>query len=87
MVYVEYLATHPENREPPIGIRALRGVATILVAAAVRVSIDLGFDGRVGLHSTAGAESFYGRLGFQPIGRERCQDGEWLYLEHVGGDA
>lgn len=86
MVYVEYIAVRPENREPPVGTRAVRGVGILLVGAAVRVAVDLGFGGRVGLHSAAGAEQFYPRLGFQPVGREVCTDGEWLYFEHAGDD-
>lgn len=39
----------------------LRGVGTALVTAAVALSEDEGFKGRIGLHSLPQAEDFYRR--------------------------
>lgn len=84
MVYVEHLAVAPENRQPPIGTRRVRGVGNILVMTARALARDLGYDGRVGLHSAPDAEDFYRRVGFTELTRERCIDGEWLYFEIAG---
>ena len=59
VLYVDYVETAPWNikeitdriRYAPIGSR--------LLADAVRLSLDMGFEGRVGLHSLPAAESFY----------------------------
>lgn len=60
LVYVDFLENAPWNRRellfnPP----RYRGVGTILMRAAIELSIDLGFKGRVGLHSLPQANSFY----------------------------
>jgi len=59
VVYVELLATAPWNRSKIQKPKRFHGVGTVMMAAAVQLSIDLGFKGRVGLHSLSGAESFY----------------------------
>lgn len=63
LVYVDYLESAPWNRPviqfPP----TYRLVGTVLVAAAIKLSLDLGEYGRIGLHSLPQAERFY---------REKC---------------
>jgi hypothetical protein len=59
MVYVDLVSTAPWNRprftpEPKFG-----GVGLVLVTEAIVRSFDEGFEGRIGLHSVAGAEAFY----------------------------
>lgn len=60
IVYIDFLATAPWNRH---GLTAAapvyRGVGRVLFMAAVSLSIDEEFAGRVGLHSLPGAENFY----------------------------
>jgi hypothetical protein len=59
IVFVEYLATAPWNR-PEIQLPPrYRGVGTVMVAAAVDLSWELGYRGRIGLHSLPRAEAFY----------------------------
>lgn len=60
LVYIDYLESAPWNIKGSAhnGPRFL-GVGTVLIAEAVRISIDLGCDGRVGLHSLPQAEEFY----------------------------
>jgi GNAT superfamily N-acetyltransferase len=84
MVYVEHLAVAPENRPAPMGARRVPGVGNILVMTARALARNLGYDGRVGLHSAPEAEDFYRRVGFTELTRERCIDGEWLYFEIAG---
>jgi hypothetical protein len=63
IVYVDYLEVAPWNR-PDLG-QAVRykGVGTALLVAAIALSRDEGFNGRIGLHSLPQADAFY---------RERC---------------
>ncbi|MFM7161474.1 MAG: GNAT family N-acetyltransferase [Planctomycetaceae bacterium] len=60
LVYVEYLEAAPWNRgSTPL----LKGVGTVLIAAAIQLSRDEGNHGRIGLHSLPQADAFY---------RDRC---------------
>ena len=61
LVYIDYLEVAPWNQ--PIGQEAVRykGVGSALVAAAIELSNDEGFKGRVGLHSLPQADEFYRR--------------------------
>lgn len=59
LVYIELLATAPWNRPTyPDGAK-YRGVGRVLLGTAIRLSIDQGFNGRIGLHSLATSESWY----------------------------
>lgn len=66
LVYVEYLEAAPWNRgSTPI----LKGIGTVLMAAAIQLSIDEGNQGRIGLHSLPQADSFYkDRCGMTDLG-------------------
>jgi hypothetical protein len=68
LVYVHYLATAPWNdpdfaAEPKYG-----GVGKIFLAAAIQLSSDNGFKGRVGLHSLPQADAFYSGCGMTDLG-------------------
>jgi len=59
LVYVDYLETAPWNR-PELAISPrLRGVGMALITAAVSLSVEEGFHGRIGLHSLPQADEFY----------------------------
>ena len=58
-MYVELLATAPWNRTNIQRPKRFRGTGTVMIAAAIQLSMDLGYKGRVGLHSLRDAESFY----------------------------
>jgi hypothetical protein len=61
LVYLDYLEVAPWNR-PELGFTPrLRGVGTALVTAAVALSEEEGFKGRIGLHSLPQADDFYRR--------------------------
>lgn len=63
LVYVDYLEVAPWNR-PDLGrTPRLKGVGTALIVAAVSLSHEEEFKGRIGLHSLPQADAFY---------RERC---------------
>jgi len=81
IIYVEYVGVAPDHLPPPLGRRAVKGLGGILVAQAVRLSKEIGFQGRVGLHSKPEVEGFYSRLGFTSVALEKTPDGKWLYFE------
>lgn len=60
LVYVEYLEAAPWNRG---NSPQFKGVGSVLMAAAIQLSIDEGNHGRIGLHSLPQADTFY---------RDRC---------------
>jgi hypothetical protein len=60
LLYLDYIESAPwnwHNVAGQVGIYA--GVGAILFRRALRHSYDLGFNGRIGLHSLPRAESFY----------------------------
>jgi hypothetical protein len=67
LVYVIYIASAPWNL-PQLGAQKYCGIGTVLLRAAVEMSFDLGFKGRIGLHSLPKAEPFYERHGMQALG-------------------
>jgi hypothetical protein len=68
LVYVNLLATAPWNLQEITDPPRYRGVGTILLAKAAAISIDLGFKGRLGLHSLPRSEPWYERLDFTCVG-------------------
>jgi GNAT superfamily N-acetyltransferase len=59
LVYIDYIAAAPWNRtnfDPP---RRYRGIGRVLMGTAISLSIEEGFNGRLGLHALPQAESFY----------------------------
>lgn len=81
IVYVELLATAPWNRAKIQKPKRFRGVGTVMMAAAIQLSLDLGFKGRIGLHSLPDAEAFYQNdCGMTPLGRDTAY-GNWIYFE------
>lgn len=82
LVYVEYIAVAPWNRRE-FGAKAkIRGVGKTLLRAAVRISVDLELEGRIGLHSKPASEAFYReKLKLVDLGPEVVDDGEWVYFE------
>ena len=59
LAYVEYLEAAPWNRRSVTDKPRYRGVGTILMAAAIQLSIDDGNHGRIGLHALPQADTFY----------------------------
>lgn len=60
LVYVEYIENAPWNRkellfDPP----RYRGIGSVLIWAAIKLSKEEGFKGRIGLHSLPQAHNFY----------------------------
>ncbi|GAB1544642.1 hypothetical protein NUACC21_73180 [Scytonema sp. NUACC21] len=51
-----------------------KGVGTALLRFARLLSVELGYEGRVGLHSLPGAERFYEKQGMLDYGSEEDYD-------------
>lgn len=61
MVLVLFVATAPWNSHVVVPSPRYGQVGTVLIAAAIKISNDLGFDGRIGLHSLPQSEDWYAR--------------------------
>jgi hypothetical protein len=70
VVYLDYVETAPWNLKMFTSTPRYAGVGTVLLAEAVRMSSESGFQGRVGLHSLPQAEGFYLRAGMTKIGED-----------------
>lgn len=82
LVYVEYIAAAPWNRWEIVDPPEVKGLGRLLIRTAVSLSVDLGHEGRVGLHSKPRAEPFYReKLGLRDLGPDVAEDGEWVYFE------
>lgn len=80
LVYVDYLEVAPWNR-PDLGFAPrLRGVGSTLLTAAVALSEDEGFKGRIGLHSLPQADDFYRKCGMTRIGPDPAYQ-DLIYFE------
>jgi hypothetical protein len=65
ILYVDYLAIGPFNREPIQKPQRFRGLGTVLLGSAVNTSLNMGLEGRCGLHSLPQSEGFYRRAGMR----------------------
>lgn len=59
LVYIEFLENAPWNRKELLLQPRFRGVGSILVGAAIQLSLLEGFKGRIGLHSLPQANAWY----------------------------
>jgi hypothetical protein len=77
LVYVSFVETAPWNRkellfDPP----RYRGVGAILIRAAIELSMEAEFKGRMGLHSLPQANSFYANVcGMTDLGADQDYQG------------
>lgn len=71
VVYVEYLATAPWNRKELGCTPRYRGIGRTLILAAVELSLQEEFRGRIALHSLPQADDFYQRkCGMTAVGAD-----------------
>jgi hypothetical protein len=61
LAYVDYLETAPWNRASMVQQPYFGLVGTVLIRAAIEVSLEEGFRGRIGLHSLPQSEAFYAK--------------------------
>lgn len=81
IVYIEYVGNAPWHILCEPHERTFAGLGEFLVKASLKLSQDLGFGGRVGLHAKKDVETYYEHLGFTRGPLEQTEDGEWLYFE------
>lgn len=76
LVYVHFLENAPWNRAELCNPPRYRGVGSILIRAAIELSIELEFKGRIGLHSLPQANSFYANTcGMTDLGPDLKKEG------------
>lgn len=81
LVYVEYLEVAPWNRSKVL-VPTFRGIGTVLIAAAIRLSIEEGNRGRIGLHSLPQADRFYRtKCGMTDLGPDASYGSQLRYFE------
>lgn len=67
LIYVHRVSTAPWNRPTVVDVPQFAGVGTELLRAAILASEELGYEGRIGLHSLPQAEGFYRKLGMTAL--------------------
>jgi hypothetical protein len=86
LVYVELLATAPWNRPKFVDAPLYKGVGRVLIGTAISLSVELGFNGRIALHSLRQSESWYRTVsGFTDV--EFDADKSMRYFEMTEADA
>jgi hypothetical protein len=91
LVYVDYLEVAPWNIKPLMGAlgkpHRFAGVGTRLIEIAVRLSVEEGFKGRLGLHSLPTSEPFYiNTCAMTPVGPDATKQ-NLLWCEFTPGQA
>lgn len=79
LVYVNLVASAPWNLGIVTSEPKFHGVGSTLLAAAIQASVDLGFKGRVGLHSLPTSESWYDKHGIACFGADTSKQGLKYY--------
>lgn len=70
IVYVDYVSVAPWNRKEIQNPLRFRKLGTVMLGAAVAVSMSMGLEGRCGLHSLPQSEGFYRRIGMDDFGTD-----------------
>ena len=80
VLYVEYVESAPWNLAGLVESPRFSGVGIALIHAAIQVSAEEGFGGRVGLHSLPQSEPFYRRY-MQEFGMDSAHAEKLCYFE------
>lgn len=86
LVYVGFLEVAPWNQPTAVG-RIYQGLGPIMLRIACELSLQRGYGGRLGLHSVAGAETFYARLGFRRLDCPSEHHEVYYELDESGAEA
>ena len=71
VLYVDYIEKAPWNIRTPTDPPRYEGVETVLLADAIARSLDLGWEGRIGLHSLPSADGYYRKhCGMDDLGED-----------------
>ncbi len=81
LIYVNYVASAPWNRKVIQRPPKLKGVGKALLLFTRSRSLQLGYEGRVGLHSLPGIEKFYENQGMLDFGSDPDYE-DLVYFEY-----
>ena len=82
LVYISFLATAPWNDPGIVAEPRYSLVGSVFIAAAIQLSIEEEFSGRVGLHSLPQADEWYAKsCGMTDLGRDPAVRGNLRYFE------
>ncbi len=71
LVYILFLETAPWNLPVVVTNPRYGQIGTVLIAEAISISLDLGFSGRIGLHSLSQTEEWYAKYcGMTDLGHD-----------------
>jgi len=87
LAFIELLATAPWNRRHFVNQPKYAGVGTLLLRAAVTLSMELEFKGRVGLHSLPQADSWYDRLDITNLGHDVSESMNYYEMSEAQASA
>ncbi len=79
LVYVDLLATAPWNLSEINGAVRFKGIGATLIRAAIELSLDLEFNGRIGLHALPTSEGWYDKVGLTCCGSDDQKQGMKYY--------
>ena len=86
LIYVGWLATAPWNRPEVQTPPRYKGVGGAMVAAAVELSRQKGFGGRIALHSLPAAEPFYRKCRMDDLGFDEAKRMEYFEMTEAQAD-
>jgi hypothetical protein len=81
ILYLNWLSVAPWNRRYLTNLAEHKGVGTALFTFAILRSIDLGLEGRIGLHTVKNSEKFYDKLQLTDLGYDTFKTCKLKYLE------
>lgn len=70
LVYIDYLSAAPWNSKATTATPKYKLVGKVLLQAAIEISEDEGFKGRIGLHSLPQSETWYVNCGMTDLGKD-----------------
>ena len=87
IVYVDFVAVAPWNRKKFQDPQRFRNLGTVMLGAAVQLSVTLGLGGRCGLHSLPQSEGFYRHIGMRDFGLDAAYSSLRYFEFDVAGAA
>lgn len=81
LAYVYLISVAPWNRPISSTAPKYKSVGSHLLAQAIGTSVDIGFEGRIGLHSLPGSASYYKAIGMISGGHDpACESLEYFEM-------
>jgi len=81
VLYVDFVEVAPWNSRDLTDTPRFSGVGTLLVIDGIKMSLDAGWKGRIGLSALSQAKGFYTRLGMIMIEEGDAEYGDLAYFE------